>query len=283
MNNKKIMWIFAAVALLVTVSASFAIPMMDGQYTQGTFEQNDVLASVSGIDEARGDTSGLIDDFKKDFLENERYKYLWTGLKNTLMITVISLVIGLVLGILVAIIRSVHDLRGEFYVLNAICKVYTTVIRGTPVLVQLLIIYYVIFATASIGQIWIAALAFGINSGAYVAEIVRAGINSVPKGQLEASSSLGMPFTASMIFVILPQAVRNILPALCNEGISLLKETSISGYIGLMDITKGGDLIRAQTYDALLPLIVVAAIYLVIVLFITSLVHKLERRLNNAY
>jgi len=283
MKNKKIMWIFAAIALLAVVSASFAIPMMDGQYAQGFFGSNDVSASVSGIGEVRQDTGNLIDDFKKDFLEKERYKYLLTGLKNTLIITVLALIIGLVLGVLVAIVRSVHDIRGNLVILNSICKLYTTVIRGTPVLVQLLIIYYVIFATASVSQILVAAMAFGINSGAYVAEIVRAGINSVPKGQLEASSSLGLPFTASMMFVILPQAVRNILPALCNEGISLLKETSISGYIGLMDITKGGDLIRAQTYDALLPLVVVAAIYLSIVLLITALVHKLERRLNSAY
>jgi ABC-type amino acid transport system permease subunit len=158
--------------------------------------------------------------------------------------------------------------------------VYLTIIRGTPVVVQLMIIYFIIFASSSLNSVIIAAIAFGINSAAYVAEIVRAGINAVPKGQLEAGFSLGLPFTSTMVLVILPQALKNILPALCNEGIALLKETSISGYIGITDLTRAGDIIRSQTFDAVAPLLIVAAIYLMIVMVLTYLVSKLERRLK---
>ena len=224
--------------------------------------------------------SSLIDDIKNTFLKNDRYEYIIDGLKNTIIITIIALFIGLITGIVLAIIRSIHDMLGKLKILNAISKLYITVIRGTPVVVQLLIIYFVIFAASSLNPIVIASIAFGMNSAAYVAEIVRAGINAVPKGQLEAGSSLGLPFSSTMVLVILPQAIKNILPALCNEGITLLKETSISGYIGIMDLTKAGDIIRGQTFEAFLPLIGVALIYLVIVIFLTYLVGRLERRLN---
>ena len=219
----------------------------------------------------------------KNFVEKDRYQLILMGLENTVYITVIGLAIGLLIGILCAIVRAFHDLRGKYKILNAIAKVYITVIRGTPILVQLLIIYFVVFASSGLNSILIAGIAFGINSGAYVAEIVRAGINAVPKGQLEAAESLGMTFNMAMLSVILPQAFRNILPALCNEGISLLKETSIAGYIGIIDVTKAAMLIRAQTYSAFVPLIGVALIYLVIVLILQYLVGRLERRLNNAY
>ncbi len=227
--------------------------------------------------------SGFWDRFKKDFIDNDRYSYIFKGLKNTIMITLIALVIGLVIGALVAMIRSTHDQTGRFYICDKICRFYITVIRGTPVMVQLLIIYYVVFASVNLNQILIAGAAFGLNSGAYVAEVFRSGINSVPKGQMEACRSLGMNNGQSMKTVIMPQALRNILPALGNEGISLLKETSVAGYIGVMDLTRAGDIIRGQTYDALLPLLVVAIIYLAIVLVLTYLIKRLERRLNNAY
>ena len=165
---------------------------------------------------------------------------------------------------------------------NAISRVYITVIRGTPVMVQLLLIYYVVFATSDQG-ILIASVAFGLNSAAYVAEVIRSGITAVPKGQMEACRSLGMTNSMSMSTVILPQSIRNILPALGNEGITLLKETSVAGYIGIMDLTRGADIIRGQTYDALLPIIVAALIYLAIVLVLTYLIRRMERRLNNAY
>jgi len=180
-------------------------------------------------------------------------------------------------------IRSTHDQTGRFFVCDKICRLYITVIRGTPVMVQLLIIYYVVFASVNLNQILIAGAAFGLNSGAYVAEVFRSGINSVPKGQMEACRSLGMNNSQSMKKVIMPQALRNILPALGNEGISLLKETSVAGYIGVLDLTRAGDIIRGQTYDALLPLLVIALIYLAIVLVLSYLVKRMERRLNNAY
>ena len=253
----------------------------------------EALAAIQVIDhytEEKGDSGDdqnwlewLLSEIKKNFIEKDRYELIIMGLQNTVYITLIGLALGLLIGILSAIVRSYHDLRGNFKILNAIVKVYITVIRGTPILVQLLIIYFIVFASSGLNSIIIAGIAFGINSGAYVAEIVRAGINAVPTGQLEASESLGMSFNMSMRTVILPQALRNILPALCNEGISLLKETSIAGYIGIVDVTKAAMLIRSQTYSAFVPLIGVALIYLVIVLILQYLVKILERRLNNAY
>ncbi len=233
-----------------------------------------------------GDTTtgnSFWDRFKKDFLDNERYSYIFEGLKNTILITIVALIIGLIIGAFVAMIRSTHDQTGRFFVCDKICRLYITVIRGTPVMVQLLIIYYVVFASVNLNQILIAGAAFGLNSGAYVAEVFRSGINSVPKGQMEACRSLGMNNSQSMKKVIMPQALRNILPALGNEGISLLKETSVAGYIGVLDLTRAGDIIRGQTYDALLPLLVIALIYLAIVLVLSYLVKRMERRLNNAY
>ena len=225
----------------------------------------------------------LYDTFYNNFIKNDRYQYIFEGLKNTIIIAILALVIGLGLGALVAMVRSTHDITGRFRIANGVCKAYTTVIRGTPVMLQLLIIYYVIFATSHLNSVLIASVAFGINSGAYVAEVVRSGINAVPKGQMEACRSLGMSSRMAMITVILPQAIRNILPALGNESISLLKETSIAGYIGIMDLTKGVDIIRGQTYDALPPLLVAGAIYLAIVMVLAYLFSRLERRLNDAY
>lgn len=233
-----------------------------------------------------GDTSffgKLWEKFKKDFLENDRYQYIFKGLENTVMIAILALIIGLLIGVLVAIVMSTHAMTGRFRIPNTLCRLYVTVVRGTPAMVQLLLIYYVVFASVNLNQILIASIAFGINSGAYVAEIVRSGINSVPKGQMEAARCLGLSNTESMKSVIIPQAIRNILPALGNEGISLIKETSIAGFIGVMDLTRAADIIRGQTYDALLPLLVVAAIYLAIVLILQYLIGKMEKRLNNAY
>ena len=219
-------------------------------------------------------------DFYINFIKDDRYTWLLDGLKNTMIITVFALLIGICIGFLVAIIRSSHDKSGNFKIANSICRVYLTVIRGTPTVIQLLIMNFVVFGSVSVNEILVGSLAFGINSGAYVAEIVRSGIMSIDQGQFEAGRSLGLNYTQTMIKIILPQAVKNILPALGNELIVLLKETSISGYIGLMDLTRGGDIIRSQTYSALFPLLVVAAIYLVIVCFLTYLVGRLERRLR---
>lgn len=219
--------------------------------------------------------------FRQNFITESRFLYLTKGLANTFVITIFAAIIGIILGFLVAIIRSWHDKNGGLKILNAICQLYLTVVRGTPVMVQLLIIYYVIFASVNVNKILAAVIAFGLNSGAYVAEIVRSGIMSIDNGQFEAGRSLGLGFTPTMRKIILPQAFRNILPALANEFIVLIKETSISGYIGLADLTKGGDIIRSITYEPLLPLLAVACIYLAIVMILSTGSRKLERRLSN--
>ena len=222
----------------------------------------------------------FLDSFKLKFIDASRWQYILTGLRNTLVISLFAVIVGVVLGFLVAIIRSTHDKTGKLKLLNLVAKVYLTVVRGTPVMVQLLIVYYVIFAAVDINKVLVAILAFGINSGAYVAEIVRSGIMSIDQGQFEAGRSLGLNYRQTMVSIIMPQAFKNILPALANEFIVLLKETSISGYIGLTDLTRGGDIIRSQTYSALLPLVGVAVIYLIMVCFLSYLVGKLERRLR---
>ncbi len=221
----------------------------------------------------------LADKFHQAFIQDDRYLYLVDGLLVTLQVTFFALILGLVLGFLVAIIRATHDKTGKLKILNFFAKIYLTVIRGTPVLVQLMIIYFVIFASMDISKVFVAVVAFGLNSGAYVAEIVRSGIMSIDNGQFEAGASLGMNYPKTMIYIILPQAFRNILPALANEFIVLLKETSVAGNIALMDLTKGGDTIQSITYEPFMPLIAVALIYLVLVMILTKLVTLLERRL----
>lgn len=220
--------------------------------------------------------------FINDFITDNRWKYLWNGLGVTLQITLGALIIGVVLGFLVAAIRATHDKTGKLKFLDVLARIYLTVIRGTPVVVQLLITYFVILAPLGVNEILVAVCAFGINSGAYVAEIVRAGIMSIDNGQFEAGRSLGFNYIQTMWYIILPQALKNVLPALCNEFIVLLKETSVSGYVALQDLTKGGDIIRGRTFDAFLPLIAVALIYLVIVMILTKLVSLLERKLRNS-
>ena len=221
----------------------------------------------------------LPDALSNTFLKDDRWKYLTDGLSTTLLVTFFAVILGMVLGFLIAIVRATHDKNGKLGVLNFFAKVYLTVIRGTPVVVQLLILYFIIFATVNIDKTLVAILAFGLNSAAYVAEIVRSGIMSIDNGQFEAGASLGLNYSKTMLSIILPQAVKNILPALANECIVLLKETSVAGYIALVDLTKGGDIIRSQTYEAFLPLIAVAIIYLVMVMFLSAMVSKLERRL----
>ena len=230
-------------------------------------------------------------DFVLNFIEDNRWRYLTTGLSNTLKITLLSLLIGVALGVVVAIIRSSHDsiadeMRsgiGRFLLglANGVCKVYLTVFRGTPVVVQLMIMYYIIFASSRNGVL-VASLAFGINSGAYVAEIFRSGIMAIDGGQMEAGRSLGFGYVATMRHIILPQAFKNVLPALANEFITLLKETSVAGYVTVRDLTMGGNIIRSVTYSPFLPLFAVALIYLGLVMFFTWLVGKLERRLRNS-
>ena len=224
----------------------------------------------------------LKSSFISNFIDDNRWRYITDGLKITLLVTVFAVLIGVVLGFLIAIVRTTHDKTGKLKILNAICKVYLTVIRGTPVVVQLMIIYFIIFGSVHISKVVVAIVAFGINSGAYVAEIFRSGIMSIDNGQFEAGRSLGFNYAQTMMYIVMPQAFKNVLPTLCNEFISLLKETSVSGYIALQDLTKGGDIIRSRTYDAFMPLIAVALIYLAMVMIFTKLVSLLERRLRNS-
>ena len=235
--------------------------------------------------------SDLKAQFILNFIDDNRWKYLLDGLGVTLEITFLAVLLGITIGIVIAIIRATHDNTIEtlrpgpgrvlMQILNGIAKIYLTVIRGTPVVVQLMISYYIIFA-ASNNKILIAVLAFGINSGAYVAEIVRSGIMSIDKGQMEAGRSLGYNYVQTMIYIIIPQAFKSVLPALANEFVTLMKETSVSGYVALQDLTKGGYIIVGRTYSPFMPLIAVALIYLTLVMFFTWLVGKLERRLRNS-
>ena len=224
----------------------------------------------------------MTDKFYLNFIKDDRWKYIVEGLGVTLQITFAAVIIGIVLGFLVAVVRATYDKTGKLKVLNWICNVYLTVFRGTPIVVQLMIIYYVIFASMDISKVVAAILAFGINSGAYVAEIIRSGIMSIDNGQFESGRSLGFNYIQTMWHIVLPQALKNVLPALGNEFIVLLKETSVSGYIALQDLTKGGDIIRSRTYDAFMPLIAVALIYLVMVMVFSKLLEVLERRLRNS-
>ncbi len=232
----------------------------------------------------------IVDQFETCFIRENRWRLLVNGLGRTLIITFFALLLGIVIGIIVSIIRSTYDLnytsmrRGPGKVFlkigNIICTVYLTVIRGTPVVVQLLICYFIILISVRNGVV-VAALTFGINSGAYVAELIRGGIMSVDKGQTEAGRSLGFNYVQTMRHIVLPQALKNVIPALANEFIVLLKETSIAGYVGVVDLTKAGDIIRGSTFLPFMPLIAVALTYLILVIFFSWLVGKLERRLRS--
>lgn len=226
--------------------------------------------------------SNFVDKLYINFVKDDRWRYLVRGLGVTLRVTFFAVLIGVVIGFLIAIIRSTHDKTGKFKIANIVCNIYITVIRGTPVLVQLLIIYFVVFQSVNIDKIFVAIIAFGMNSGAYVAEIVRSGIMAVDNGQFEAGRSLGFNYNQTMKIIILPQAIKNILPALANEFIVLLKETSVASVIALEDLTKGADIIKSQTFDVFYPLIAVALIYLALVVLLTKLVNYFERRLRNS-
>lgn len=224
----------------------------------------------------------FIDEFKLNFIDESRWQYIVQGLGTTILISLLAVIVGIVIGFLVAIIRSNHDKTGHMKIANALCKVYLTVIRGTPTMIQLLIIYYVIFATVNVPKIVVAFVAFGLNSGAYVAEIVRSGIMAVDDGQFEAGRSLGLNYKQTMRHIVMPQAFKNVLPALINEMIVLLKETAIIGYIGITDITKAATLVQSRTYSAFVPLISAAVFYWVLVTIMTYFTGKLERRLRKS-
>ncbi len=245
------------------------------------------------LDHIIGALIALFERFKKVMIEGDRYEFLIDGLKNTFTITFGALAIGIVIGIVIAAIRTSFDknresmkLRGGigYYILailNAISKFYITVVRGIPVVVQLMICYFVIFASADNG-VPVAIFAFGVNSGAYVAEIFRAGIMSIDHGQFEAGRSLGFNYFQTMRFIVIPQMFKAVLPTLCNEFIALLKETSVAGYVGVIDLTKAGNTIAGRTFEYFIPLLTVAVIYLVLVVILTNLVGRLERRLRKS-
>ena len=227
-------------------------------------------------------------NFIQTFITADRWRTLLKGLGVTLEVTALALLIGVALGVLVAVVRSSHDQMVAqrrsnkiMNFLNGICKLYLTVIRGTPVMVQLLIMYFVIMANST-NTTLTAVLTFGINSGAYVAEIVRSGIQSIDPGQMEAGRSLGLNYVQTMWNIIIPQAIKNILPALGNEFIALLKETSIVNVIGMKDITKWAINVQGRTYQAFMPFIGIAVVYLIMVIFLSKMVTLLERRLNTS-
>ncbi len=274
-------------ALPVLAEGNAVEPTADEAVTTGEAAEDAVDEEPSAIEAF---FQSLKDQFILNFITGNRWKMLLDGLLLTLKITALAVVLGIAIGIVIALIRSTHDtniqkMRGVGRVLmkifNGICKVYLTVIRGTPVVVQLMIMYFVIFASST-NKLLTCVLAFGINSGAYVAEIFRGGIMSIDKGQIEAGRSLGFNYIQTMCFIVIPQAFKNVLPTLANEFIVLLKETSVSGYVAMTDLTRAGDIIRGNTFSPFMPLIAVALIYLVMVMILTWLVGKLERRLRNS-
>ncbi len=221
--------------------------------------------------------SGICVDFTRSFIEDKRYLMLLEGIKITILISLVSVIIGLIIGLLIALCNLSRK-KG----LRILGKVYTDIIRGTPSVTQLMIIYFVIFAKIDWPKWLIASIAFGINSGAYVSEIIRAGILSIDKGQTEAGRSLGLSQKQTMTNIIIPQAVKNIFPALCNEFITLIKETAIVGYVGLVDIQKAGDFIKSATYLAYMPLLGTAVIYFIIIKILIVLLGVLEARLRKS-
>lgn len=231
---------------------------------------------------------GIKDDFIQSFVTDNRWMQFLKGFTVTLRVTVLAAILGIIIGVAVAIIRSAHDSGKRnrkginkliMNVADIFCRIYLTVIRGTPMMVQLLIMYFVIFATSR-NTLLVAVLAFGINSGAYVAEIVRSGIMSVDAGQMEAGRSLGLNYVQTMRYIIMPQAVKNILPAIGNEFITLLKDTSLVTVIGLKDLTKTAMTVQGVTYQAFMPFMGIAVIYLVCVMIFSKLLSIVERRMR---
>lgn len=252
---------------------------------------NEVIGEMKSTGEIQRITAGyasnvstpsvdIVAQVYNNFVYKSRYKMILSGLLVTLEITSIALVIGIVIGLSIALIKTSTKNSFWFKILKALANVYLTVIRGTPVVVQLFVIYYLIFASTGLSKLTVAMIAFGINSGAYVSEIIRSGILSVDHGQYEAGISLGLSPKLTMSRVVFPQALKNVLPTLLNEFIQLVKETSVAGFIGVMDLSRSADVIRSQTYEPLIPLVSVALIYLVIVIAVTFVLSALERRMR---
>jgi His/Glu/Gln/Arg/opine family amino acid ABC transporter permease subunit len=224
--------------------------------------------------------NGIYDDFYKTVIFDERYKLILEGLKNTILIAIGALIVGILLGSIISIVKYTNKERGKFKLLSKIFDIYVNIIRGTPSVLQLMIMYYVIFKTSTIDSVIVGIIAFGINSSAYVAEILRSGFDSIDDGQVEAGLSLGLNFRQVLKYIIIPQALKVSLPSMGNEFVTLIKETAIAGYIGIEDLTKASDIIASRTYDYFFPLVLVALIYLVLTSVISKLLKKMERKLN---
>lgn len=214
------------------------------------------------------------------FIYQDRYKYYLTGLGNTIIMAFFACLIGVILGLILSLVIDYNEKTGKLYLLSTFARMYIGIIRGTPALLQLMILYYIIFKSVNINIVVVGIISFGLNSGAYVSQIIRSGLISIPKGQEEASTMLGFNYFQTMKYVILPQALRNVLPALGNEFITLLKETSVAGYIGILELTKASDIVASSTYDYFFPLLIVAIIYLILTLGLTKLLNFFERRLS---
>ena len=223
----------------------------------------------------------MIDSFYKTLIYDDRYKYILEGLKNTLVIAFFAILIGIILGILISLVKNRYKENGKGKILNGIANIYVTIIRGSPAVLQLMILYYVIFKKVDINIVIVGIISFGLNSAAYVSEIIRAGIDSVDIGQKEAARSLGLSYKQEMFNIVLPQAIKNVLPALGNEFITLLKETSVAGYIGITELIKASDIIASNTFDYFFPLIIVAIIYLILTLGLSKLLGVFERKFKN--
>lgn len=224
--------------------------------------------------------NGIYDNFYKTVIFDERYKLILEGLKNTILIAIGALIVGILLGSIISIVKYTNKERGKFKLLSKIFDIYVNIIRGTPSVLQLMIMYYVIFKTSTIDSVIVGIIAFGINSSAYVAEILRSGFDSIDDGQVEAGLSLGLNFRQVLKYIIIPQAIKVSLPSMGNEFVTLIKETAIAGYIGIEDLTKASDIIASRTYDYFFPLVLVALIYLVLTSVISKLLKKMERKLN---
>lgn len=214
------------------------------------------------------------------FIYQDRYKYYLTGLGNTIIMAFFACLIGVILGLILSLVIDYNEKTGKLYLLSTFARMYIGIIRGTPALLQLMILYYIIFKSVNINIVVVGIISFGLNSAAYVSQIIRSGLISIPKGQEEASTMLGFNYFQTMKYVILPQALRNVLPALGNEFITLLKETSVAGYIGILELTKASDIVASSTYDYFFPLLIVAIIYLILTLGLTKLLNFFERRLS---
>ena len=214
------------------------------------------------------------------FIYQDRYKYYLTGLGNTVIMAFFACLIGVILGLILSLVIDYNEKTGKLYLLSDFARMYIGIIRGTPALLQLMILYYIIFKSVNINIVVVGIISFGLNSGAYVSQIIRSGLISIPKGQEEASTMLGFNYFQTMKYVIMPQALRNVLPALGNEFITLLKETSVAGYIGILELTKASDIVASSTYDYFFPLLIVAIIYLILTLGLTKLLNFFERRLS---